>query len=272
MTDVHTDSPLVTVLLLCYNQERYIEEALVSALEQDYANLQVVVTDDASKDATQQVLREIAKNYSADRLKVIFNPLNVGVTKNCNAGLLHCKGELIAFIGGDDVFMPSKVSRQVAWFKENPDMVLCGHDVELIDEEGNEIKSRFGKMGEFSSGKGAGGIIRAGTPFASVSVMLKRNRIPPYGFHPAIPMVSDWKFWIDVVGIDGCYGHVEGKWAKYRRHSANVTAHMNSKIMRDVLMTAVLSLWHLRGRYFKDWVHYFFVRPILKRVRRKVHD
>lgn len=257
MTDVRSDSPLVSVLLLCYNQERYIREALVSALEQEYENLQVVVTDDASQDGTQKIILEIAHDYPTDRLTVFLNPTNVGVTGNCNAGLQHCKGELISFLGGDDVFMPDKVSRQVAWFKENPGMVLCGHDVELIDEEGNVTNSRFGKMGEFFSGKGAGGIIRAGTPFASVSVMLKRSRIPSYGFHPAIPMVSDWKLWIDVIGSDGCYGHIDGKWAKYRRYSGNVTARMNWKIVRDILLTAILSLWHLRGRFALDWLRYF---------------
>lgn len=271
MTKGRTASPLVTILVPCYNQVRYIREALVSALEQDYENLQVVVTDDASQDKTQEIILEVARDYPSDRLTVILNSTNVGVTENCNAGLQHCKGELIAFMGGDDVLMPDKISRQVEWFKENSSMVLCGHDVGLIDEDGNEIKSRFGKVGEFSSGKGAGGIIREGMPFASVSIMIKRSRIPPYGFHPAIPMVSDWMFWIDVVGRDGCYGYIEGEYAKYRRHSGNVTARTNWKIVRDVLMTVVLSLWNLRGRYIRDWAHYFLVQLSAKRMRGKVH-
>ena len=257
MTETQTDRPLVSVLIVCYNQARYVRESLVSALEQDYENLQVVIADDASTDTTPQIIREVAQQYSTDRLTVIFNPLNAGVTGNCNIGLRHCKGELIAFMGGDDVFLPGKISRQVAWFKENPGMVLCGHGAELINEEGTLIRSPFGELGAFPDGEGAGGMIRAGTPFPAISVMVKRSRIPPYGFHPALPLVSDWKLWIDVVGRDGHYGHIAGKWAKYRRHSGNVTACINRKIKRDILMTVLLSLWHFRGRFALDWVRCF---------------
>jgi len=211
MMDARIGIPLVSVMIVSYNQEGFVREALVSALEQDYENLQVVISDDASKDATQHIILEVAKSYSADRLKVVLNPQNLGITGNCNEALSHCKGELIAFMGGDDVLMPGKIARQVAWFNENPDMVLCGHAVELIDEKGEQISSKYGKLGEFRTGCGAGGIIRAGTPFSAVSVMVKHSRIPSYGFHPAIPMVSDWKLWIDVVGSDGAYGFIDGK-------------------------------------------------------------
>lgn len=257
MMDVHHGTPLVSVLIVSYNQEEFIREALVSALEQNYENLQVVISDDASMDSTQHIILEVAKDNPADRLKVILNPQNLGITGNCNKALRHCNGELVAFMGGDDVLLRGKIAQQVAWFNEHPDMVLCGHAVELIDENGEQISSKFGELGEFRAGRGAGGIIRSGTPFSAVSVMVKHDRIPSYGFHPSIPMVSDWKLWIDVVGSDGAYGFIEGKWAQYRRHSGNVTVRMNWKIAHDILLTALLSLWHLRGRFALLWLCYF---------------
>ncbi len=265
-------NPLVSVLIVSYNQEGYIREALLSALDQDYENLQVVIADDASTDKTQQIISDVARHYPAERLKVILGSKNQGVTKNCNEGLRHCHGDFIAFMGGDDVFLPGKITSQVAWFDEHPQMVLCGHEVVLIDQTGQTIDSQFGELGDFATGIGAGGMIRAGVPFSAVSVMVKRSRIPSYGFHKAIPTVSDWKMWIDVVGCDGGYGCVGGKWAKYRRHSGNVTRRRNWGIVRDIALTAVLSLYRMRGRYLKDWWVYFFVRPFAKRLRASRHE
>lgn len=264
------DSPVVSILIISYNQEQYIREALESALEQDYENLEVVVADDASTDGTQAIIRELAQRFP-ERLKSIFNPQNIGITANSNIGLRQCSGELIAFMGGDDVLLPGKIARQVAWFDQDARRVLCGHDVEWIDAEGALLGIRTSDLVPLRAGRGASGFIRHGTPYAATSVMVRHSRIPAYGFHPSLPVVSDWKLWMDVIGTDGTYGYIPGIWAQYRRHRDNVTAKLNWKVTRDVLLTAVLSLWHLHGRYIKDWAHYFLVRPLAKRMRRKVH-
>lgn len=262
--------PKVSILVISYNQERFIREALESALEQDYENLEVVVADDASRDATQAIIRELAQRYP-QRLKPVFNPHNVGITANSNIGLRQCSGEFVAFMGGDDVLLPGKIARQVAWFAQDGRRVLCGHDVEWIDENGAQLGVLTSDLVPLHAGQGAARFIRHGTPYTAASVMVRRSRISDYGFHPALPVVSDWKLWIDVIGTDGIYGHIPGVWAQYRRHSANVTARLNWKITRDVLMTAWLSLWHLRGRYLKDWLHYFLLRPLRKNIYRRRH-
>lgn len=260
--------PKVSILVISYNQESFIREALESALAQDYVNLEVVVADDASRDGTQAIIRELAQRYP-QRLKPIYNPHNVGITANSNIGLRACSGDLIAFMGGDDVLLPGKIALQVAWFDEDGRRVLCGHDVMWIDENGAPLGLRTSDLVPISAGRGAAKFIRHGTPYTAASVMVRRSRIPPYGFHPSLPVVSDWKLWLDVIGTDGVYGYVPGVWAQYRRHDANVTAQRNWKITRDVLMTAWLSLCDLRGRYLKDWLHYFLLRPLRKRLYRR---
>ncbi|MBU0620436.1 MAG: glycosyltransferase [Gammaproteobacteria bacterium] len=263
-------SPRISILVICYNQNKYIREALESALEQDYENLEVVVADDASRDGTQTIIRELAQRYP-HRLKPILNPQNVGITANSNIGLAHCSGEFIAFMGGDDVLLPGKISRQAAWLAADEKRVLCGHDVDWIDADGVQLGIRSSDRVPLREGRGASGIIRNGTPYAATAVMVRRSHIPSYGFHPALPVVSDWKLWLDVVGSDGLYGYIPGIHARYRRHRDNVTTRPSWRITHDVLMTAWLSLWHLRGRYLKDWLHYFLLRPLLKRIYRGLH-
>lgn len=267
----HKSEPKVSILVISYNQEDFIREALESALRQDYDNLEVVVADDASQDSTPAIIRELARRYPR-RLKPIFNPHNIGITANSNIGLRQCSGEFIAFMGGDDVLLPGKIARQVEWFAQDYRRVLCGHDVEWIDERGAQLGILTSNLVPVHAGEGAARFIRFGTPYTAASVMVRRSRIPLYGFHPALPVVSDWKLWIDVIGTNGIYGYIPGIWAQYRRHRKNVTAKRNWRVTRDILMTAALSLWHLRGRYLKDWLHYFLLWPLRKHLYRKYHD
>lgn len=255
-------------MVISYNQERYIKDALVSALNQDYEPIEVVVADDASTDETQRIIKELGHLHPA-KLKMHFNPVNLGITENSNIGLEHCSGDFIAFMGGDDVLLPGKISRQIEWFAEDEDRVLCGHDVEWINHNGDQLGIRTSELVPISSGRGAGGFISHGTPYTATSVMVRKSRVPSYGFHPSLPVVSDWKMWIDVIGTSGRYGYIPGVWAQYRRHKGNVTAKINWAIVRDVLLTAFLSLWHFRGRYAANWAHYFIVRPMTKRSTKK---
>lgn len=249
--------PLVSIHIICYNQEQYIKDALVSAIEQDYPNLEIVIADDCSQDTTRAVIDEIIGMYPMVRITKLFNPKNLGITGNSNAGLALCKGELIAFMGGDDILLPGKIKQQVKWFAEDERRVLCGHDVDWINQHGELLGVRSSNFVPMVSGKSAAGFIENGTPYAATSIMVKRSRIPTYGFHPRLPVVADWKLWIDVIGTNGVYGYIPGIWAQYRRHAGNVTAQRSWKITRDVLMTCALSLWHFRCRYCFAWVQYF---------------
>lgn len=259
--------PLVSILVICFNQENFIRQALLSALEQDYENLEVVVADDASSDATRDVIADLKKKYS-NRLVSMLGDINLGITGNSNRGLAVCQGKYIAMMGGDDVMLPDKIKKQVAWLDDDRDRVLCGHDVEWVDFRGLNLNIKSSDMIPMSSGIGAGGIIRYGPPFAATSVMIRSSRIPEYGFNPQLPVISDWKMWIDIVSIDGVYGYIEGVYAQYRRHDGNVTGHYSYKLFRDQLMTCLLSLKHFRGHYLGDWMRYFWCGILRKIISR----
>jgi glycosyltransferase involved in cell wall biosynthesis len=209
---------LVSIHILAYNQENFIREAVESALAQDYRNIEIVVADDASTDATPQVLAEYQRRDQ--RVIPVLGDTNLGITGNSNRGLAACSGDLIAFLGGDDVMLPGKISAQVQWFADNPEGVLCGHQVEVFYEDGSPSHPLIKHM---RSGRGAGAFIRDG-PYGALSIMVRRDRIPHYGFDQRLPTVSDQKLWVDVIREDGLYGYVPGTLSRYRRHPDNVTA------------------------------------------------
>lgn len=211
--------PKVSIHIISYNQRDYIQEAVDSALAQDYANLEVVVADDASTDGTAEILKEYERPQPG-RFVAVLGEENIGITGNSNRGLGACTGELIAFMGGDDLLLPGKIAAQVAWFAEDSERVLCGHQVETFYDDASRPSHPLTRR--LVSGRGAGPLIRHG-PFGATSVMVRRDRIPPSGFDERLPIVSDQMLWVDVVRYDGLMGYIPGTWARYRRHNANVT-------------------------------------------------
>jgi len=169
------------------------------------------------------VILEYAKKYPNRLLPLVGGP-NLGITGNSNRGLKGCKGKYIAFQGGDDVLLPGKISAQVAWMEEDEKRVLCGHQVEIFyeDESSSHIMTP-----SLPSGVGCKWLIENGVPYGALAIMVRRSRIPDYGFDDRLPTVSDYKLWIDCLDDDGVFGYVPRIYARYRKHSGNVSRDAN---------------------------------------------
>lgn len=247
--------PKVSVHIIAYNQRNFIREAVDSALAQDCPNLEVVIADDASSDGTADILAEYQHAHHG-RVVAVPGQVNVGITRNSNRGLAACTGDLVAFMGGDDVLLPGKIAAQVAWFREDPRRALCGHQVEVFYDGGSRAPHPLTR--HLLSGQGAGPLIRHG-PFGATSVMVRRDRIPAYGFDEALPIVSDQMLWVDVVRDDGIFGFVPGTLARYRRHPANVTRDPLANV-DDV--ERFLNIVATRYPQFRDAVDYAVTRRL----------
>ena len=215
-------NPRVSVLIPSYNQETVIEQTVMSSLTQDYDNLEVVVSDDASQDGTPQILKEIQSKYP-ERLKVFLHATNLGVTRNHTRGLLECTGDFIAFQDGDDLFLPGKINKQVAFLQAHPDCTICSHDVDVFDSASGKTlylwSERFGRR--------EGGIyelVRYGNYLSSVSVMVRRRDLPSYGYDDRIRIGSDWLLWLEALSHGkGEIYYLDDVLARYRRHPGNLT-------------------------------------------------
>ncbi len=106
--------PIVSVLIDTYNHERFIEQAIRSALEQDFpaSNREILVVDDGSQDRTS----EIAAGF-APQVRLI-RKANGGQASAFNASIRECQGEIVTFLDGDDWWAPSKLKLVVAAFSE----------------------------------------------------------------------------------------------------------------------------------------------------------
>jgi hypothetical protein len=130
--------PLVSVLVDTYNQERYIEQAIVSVLEQDFPpdDYEIVVVDDGSTDRTPEIVRKFAPRVRLLRKE------NGGQASAFNAAVPELRGEIIAFLDGDDWFAPAKLSAVMEEFEKNPQAGGVAHGFYEFHEDTKETKVR----------------------------------------------------------------------------------------------------------------------------------
>lgn len=122
-----SDKPLVSMIVIAYNQGKYIGEAVESALAQTYSPLEIVLSDDCSVDSTYKTMVEAAGNYRGPH-KVILNrnAVNVGAAENINKGWSLTSGDLVVLQAGDDISIPHRTERLVERWIE------CGKTSDLI--------------------------------------------------------------------------------------------------------------------------------------------
>jgi glycosyltransferase involved in cell wall biosynthesis len=123
-------NPLVSVIIPTYNSSKYIKETLESILNQTYSNLEIIITDDASKDNTLDIVR----GYEDERIKILTSNKNLGISQNMNKGILASEGKYIAIMDADDWSYPYRIEKQVKLMEENPNVVLCSGYMDMCDE------------------------------------------------------------------------------------------------------------------------------------------
>ena len=135
-----TQYPLVTFALFAYKQERYIREAVEAALAQDYPNLEIIISDDASPDGTWKIIEECLTGYRGHhRVRLNRNPRNLGVMAHINEVARLASSDVIVVGAGDDISRPDRVSRCWQVFRVDSKVHAVFSDVQKIDSAGHEL-------------------------------------------------------------------------------------------------------------------------------------
>ncbi|WP_025209239.1 glycosyltransferase [Hippea sp. KM1] len=227
--------PLVSVSSACYNHKEFLDEYFDSVLSQTYKNIEIVIGDDASIDGSQEILLKYKKKYP-NKIKLILNEKNLGITQNSINVLKACRGKYIALVATDDLMLPAKIEKQVEVLEKNPNINICYHDLEVIFENSNK-KMLFSEINQYTPKRGAvKELIKYGTFVGACSVMIRRENIPSYFFDDRIKIASDWKFLIDVIR-EGEFYYINEVLGKYRRHSNNITLLRTIETLDDHILT-----------------------------------
>lgn len=140
----HSNLPLVSFVIVSFNQEKFIREAVDSALAQDYSNLEIIVSDDCSTDKTFNIIEDIISEYSGmHSVFVNRNSCNLGLGAHINRVWDILSGDIVILQAGDDISVHHRTSKIVnVWLATSPSPDLVFSSVSLIDENGNIIGSR----------------------------------------------------------------------------------------------------------------------------------
>jgi len=134
-------APLVTFALLCFNQERFVAEAIRSALAQDYSPLEILISDDASTDGTWTIVERLVADYRGPhRLRLNRNNRNLGVGAHCDLVMGMAQGEMVVLAAGDDIAAPDRATAIAQAWLADPEGLFCVASNALGIDESGEVE------------------------------------------------------------------------------------------------------------------------------------
>lgn len=202
--------PTVSIIIPAYNAEAYLAEAIQSALDQTYADTEIIVVDDGSTDATPA----IARKFSSVRL---IQQANGGVSKARNTGIAAAEGEYLQFLDADDTLLPEKIARCMAAFHENPsaDVVYCDHEIRSPDMKTALLQPDDRPRPQ---GRIAETLINATASFwvPHCPLVKKDDARGVGGFRENLQGVADWHFWVKLAVAGKRFQHMPETLCWYR--------------------------------------------------------
>lgn len=126
---------LVSIIVPVYNVEKYIEETISCVIAQTYEEWELLLIEDGSRDDTPQIIARCMAGQGGDRIRLIRQPSNMGAAMARNRGLKEARGRYIAYLDADDLWVPTKLERELRFLREkNAAFVFTGY--EFADEQG----------------------------------------------------------------------------------------------------------------------------------------
>lgn len=181
--------PLVSVIIPTYNRGWILTEAIDSVLSQDFKDYELIVVDDGSTDNTRVILDAYGQDI------MVLRQANKGVSAARNRGIAEAGGQLVAFIDSDDLWLPRKLSRQVDFFKSNPDAVI-NQTEEIWIRNGVRVNPKDRHR------KPSGMIFEPSLGLCLVSpsaVMIRKPLFDAVGvFDESLPACEDYDLWLRI--------------------------------------------------------------------------
>lgn len=239
---------LISVSIMTYNQEQYIQDTIRSVIDQDYNNLELIILDDCSTDNTVQKILELGEELEKrfTRFELIQNKRNTGnMSKNCNILLSKYCGDYFKMLGGDDLLSPSSCTRTLQVMKdENGDVVFS--DVYIIGEKDNykDIScnhSRFEiKRNGFDNDNDDISRLLISNPYICVGGLCKTDTVRELGGYDERTIIEDYQMWIRMKLHDKKIIVIHEPLAYYRRtvsSVSNLSVACQQKRQRDIEFT-----------------------------------
>ncbi|MGK0390344.1 MAG: glycosyltransferase involved in cell wall biosynthesis [Maribacter sp.] len=219
-------NPLVSVIMPVYNGERYLSEAIESILNQTYENIEFIILDDGSTDASPRILSDFELHDK--RIQVHSFKENRGIIDVLNEGITLAKGEYLARMDADDISLPTRLEKQVAFLEYNPDYLLVGCKIELLFGQ-RQPSGIYPQLYSSSDELRISSLFYC--PFSHPTVMMKTNIAKAFGYNSGYHKVEDYELWTRLLQYYFC-ANLEERLLYYRMHASQET-----QVRKDILLS-----------------------------------
>jgi len=232
--------PQVSVIIPTYNCARYLPEAIDSVLAQTYRDFEIIVVDDGSTDDTPDVLARYG-----EAILVIRQP-NQGRGAARNAGILAARGQYIAFLDADDLWLPRKLEKQMALFEERSEIGWVYSDYRYFGDTSTGDDSFFGRHSLRPPPEGWILVkLLAGCITSTITVMARAACFRQVGlFDPSLVRAQDYDMWIRLA-CRSEVGCVDNVLALYRQHPGQDSG-------LDARIASLYYTWRLLRNFVRD--------------------
>jgi alpha-1,3-rhamnosyltransferase len=271
--------PRVTFVIPSYNHEKYIKRSIVSALNQDYPNIQLIVVDDGSSDNSPSIISSLTQSNDF----LYLRQRNSGLISVLNRALGLSDGKYFCWGGSDDYFQRSRVSLLVQALESNPEAAVSYGKVTYVNSsglEGSESGDKYNKSGFIFPYLIERCFIPAPASLVKTSVLREFH-----GFDPRF-FLEDYPLWLKIAKKYPFF-YLESSVTYYRLHDNNVSANLErmvlevERILNDWVNEPAYSIaikqWHFRwfcdlvkagrtqhaGRFLPNAIRYGFYYPKL---------
>ena len=208
----------ISVLMPVYNGEKYLKESLESILLQTFSDFEFIIINDGSTDKSKDIIEEY-KNRD-NRIILINNPSNLGITKSLNIGLKHCTGKYIARMDADDISLPQRLQIQYDYMEKHPSVGVVGSQMSII-KEGKEIK----EINDYIVPTEHNAIVLnllIGKAIAHPTAFIRLSILKNKQYNEKLNSSQDLELWLSLIS-NNTFANLNEKLVQYRDHTDNIS-------------------------------------------------
>jgi glycosyltransferase involved in cell wall biosynthesis len=230
-----TANPLVSTIVLCYNQAQFVVETLESVKAQTYTPTQLIIVDDCSTDGSVAIIEQWLKDNGID-CTFIRHQQNYGLCKTVNDAVTAATGKYVSMVASDDIWLPDKIARQVEIMEAQPGHVgVLYSDAFQIDEQADPLPEMFvtahRKLPEMPQGQILD-ILIEGNFIPAMTTLIRRSCYEKVGFYDESLRWEDWDMWMRIARhYSFIYSPTPS--AKYRYHKKSLTHSDPRRMIKD---------------------------------------
>lgn len=222
-----THKPLVSVLIPAYNHESWVEEAILSVVNQTfgYENIELIVADDCSKDNTAGILKKLV---AAHAFKLVLHPQNKGLAFTINELISLASGEYIVSFASDDKLFLNRIETQISLMKNNPDIDILVGDSVMIDENGMALSFISEKTDTSLTYYSFDDLfLRLRPGFAAGTAIYKSDLFKRVGAYDPNFLIEDYYFWLKATFNNAIIAKCNLPFLFYRLNSNSISSNIN---------------------------------------------